>query len=65
MSYSALSSYQFSSRYIPGLRAGWSRVRVPAGAGNFSLHHCFQTGSWALLVTSLLPNGYQGLFPWG
>jgi hypothetical protein len=22
-------------------------VRVPAGAGNFSLHHCIQTGSGA------------------
>jgi hypothetical protein len=29
------------------LQAGWSGVRVPAGAGNFSLHHRVQTGSGA------------------
>jgi hypothetical protein len=28
-----------------GLRAGWLGIRVPAGAGNFSLHHRVQTGS--------------------
>jgi hypothetical protein len=33
--------------YSAGLRAGWSEVRVPAGAGNFSLHHRVQTGSGA------------------
>jgi len=32
-------------RYSAGLRAGWSRIRVSAGVGNFSLHHCVQTGS--------------------
>jgi hypothetical protein len=26
--------------YNAELRTGWSGVRVPAGAGNFSLHHC-------------------------
>jgi hypothetical protein len=30
-----------------GLRAGWSGIRVRAGAGNVSLHHCVQTGSVA------------------
>jgi len=28
-----------------GLWAGWSRVWVPSGIGNFSLHHRVQTGS--------------------
>jgi hypothetical protein len=32
-------------------------VRVPVGAGNFSLHYRVQTG--------LLSNGYRGLFPLG
>jgi hypothetical protein len=31
--------------YSAGLRAGLSGVLVPAGAGNFSLHHRVQTGS--------------------
>jgi hypothetical protein len=30
--------------YNCGLRAGWSEVRDPAGAGNFSLHHRLQVG---------------------
>jgi hypothetical protein len=34
--------------YSSGLRAGWSEVRVPAVAGNFSLHHRVQNGSEAL-----------------
>jgi hypothetical protein len=38
---------KFRSWYSAGLRAGWSGVRVPAGAGNFSLHHLVQTGSGA------------------
>jgi hypothetical protein len=33
--------------YSAGLRAGWWVVRVPAEAGNFSLHHRVQTGSGA------------------
>jgi hypothetical protein len=33
--------------YGAGLRAGWSGVRDPAGAGNFSLHHRLQTASGA------------------
>jgi len=41
----------------------FGRVRFPAGAGKFSLHHRVQNGSGAPL--SLLSNGYQGLFPWG
>jgi hypothetical protein len=31
--------------YSAGLRARWSGVWVPAGAGNFSLRHRIQTGS--------------------
>jgi hypothetical protein len=33
--------------YSAGLRAGWLGVRVPAGAGNFSLNHRIQIGSGA------------------
>jgi len=33
--------------YSAGLRAGWSEVRIPVGAGNFSLHHRVHTGSGA------------------
>jgi hypothetical protein len=33
--------------YSAGIRAGWSRVQVPAWAGNFSLHHRVQTSSGA------------------
>jgi hypothetical protein len=34
--------------YGAGLGTGWSGVRFPAGAGNFSFHLCVQTGSGAL-----------------
>jgi hypothetical protein len=37
-----------------GLDDRGSRVRFPAGAGNFSLHHRVQNGS-----------GYRRLFSWG
>jgi hypothetical protein len=47
-----------------GLDDRGSRVRFPAGAGNFSLHHRVQNGSGAHQA-SLLSNGYQVLFPWG
>jgi hypothetical protein len=46
-----------------GLDDRGSRVRSPAGAGNFSLHHRVQNGPGG--PSSLLSNGYQGLFPWG
>jgi hypothetical protein len=49
--------------YSAGLRYGWSGDQVPAGAGNFSLHQCVQTGS-APPPTSLLPKEYQGHFSW-
>jgi hypothetical protein len=38
---------RIAQRYSAGLRAAWSNVRVPAGAGNFSLQHRVQTGSEA------------------
>jgi hypothetical protein len=47
--------------YSAGLRAGWSGVRVPAGAGNFSLHHRVQTGSWD--HADSYPIGIRGSFP--
>jgi hypothetical protein len=34
-----------------GLDDRVSRIRFPAGAGNFSLHHCVQTGSGAHLAS--------------
>jgi hypothetical protein len=40
-----------------------SRVRFPAGAGNFSLHHCIQNGSGAHLASH--PMGTRGSFLWG
>jgi hypothetical protein len=46
--------------YSAGLRAGWSGVRVPVGAGNFSLHHRVQTGSGAHLAS--YPMGTRGSF---
>jgi hypothetical protein len=39
------------------------RVRVPAGAGNFSLHHRIQTGSGA--HPDSYPMGTRGSFPGG
>jgi hypothetical protein len=47
--------------YSAQLRAGLSGIRVPEGAGNFSLHHRVQTGC----PSSLISNGYQELFPSG
>jgi len=49
--------------YSVELRARGSGVLVPAGGGNFSLHHRVQTCSWG--PPSLLSNGYHGLFPFG
>jgi hypothetical protein len=46
-----------------GLRSRWSGVRVPAGAGNFSLHHCVQTASGAHPTS--YPVGTRGSFPGG
>jgi hypothetical protein len=40
-----------------------SRVRLPAGAGNFSLRHCVQTGSGA--HSASYPVATKGSFPGG
>jgi hypothetical protein len=40
--------------YSAGLRTGQSGVRVPAGVGNFSLHHRVQTQPHILWVTRAL-----------
>jgi hypothetical protein len=40
-----------------------SRVRFPAGAGNFSLHHRVQNGSGAYPAS--YPMGIRGFFPGG
>jgi hypothetical protein len=39
------------------------RVRFPAGAGNFSLHHSVQNGSGAYPAS--YPMGIRGSFPGG
>jgi hypothetical protein len=48
---------------VYGLDDRRSRVRFPAGAGNFSLHHRDQTGSGAHPAS--YPMGTGGFFPWG
>jgi hypothetical protein len=49
-----------AQRYSAWLRDGWLRVRVPAGAGNFSLHR--PDRQW--VTPSLLSSKYQELFAW-
>jgi hypothetical protein len=46
-----------------GLDDRSSRVRFPAGVGNFSLHNRVQKRLWG--PPGLLSNGYQEFFPWG
>jgi hypothetical protein len=46
-----------------GLVERGSRVRFPAGAGNFSLHYRVQNGSGAL--PAFYPMGTRGSFPGG
>jgi hypothetical protein len=46
-----------------GLDDQGSRVRFPAGAGNFSHHHRVQNGSGAHPVS--YPTGTRGSFPGG
>jgi hypothetical protein len=48
---------------INGLDDRGSRVRFPAGAGNFSLHHRVQIGSGA--HTASFPIGTRDSFPGG
>jgi hypothetical protein len=49
--------------YSSGLRAGWSGIRIPVGAGNFSLHHRVQTGSGVRPASHLMD--IRGSFPGG
>jgi hypothetical protein len=46
--------------YSAELRPGRSGVRVPAGAGNFSLHHRFQIGCG--VHPASCPMGTRGSF---
>jgi hypothetical protein len=46
-----------------GLDDRGSRVRFPAGPGNFSLHHRVQDGSGAHPASFQM--GIRGSFPWG
>jgi hypothetical protein len=46
-----------------GLDDRGSRVRLPVGAGNFSLHHRVQNGSGAHPASHLM--GTRGSFPGG
>jgi hypothetical protein len=46
-----------------GLEDRGSRVRLPAGAGNFTLHHRVQSGSGAHPAS--YPRGTRGSFPGG
>jgi hypothetical protein len=48
---------------IYGLDDRGYRVRFPAGAGKFSLHHRVQNGSGA--EPAHYPMGTRGSFPWG
>jgi hypothetical protein len=54
---------RITQRYSAELRAGRSRFRIPAGAGNFSLHHRVQTGSGAHPAS--YPMGTKGSFSGG
>jgi hypothetical protein len=49
--------------YCSTLKERGSRVRFPAGTGNFSLHHCVQNGSGTHPAS--YPMGTRGLFPGG
>jgi hypothetical protein len=57
------SSPNWSLSLGSGLWAGYSRVAVPAGTGNFSLHHRVQNGSGARPAS--YPMGTRGSFPGG
>jgi hypothetical protein len=61
--YMPRSEVRIPQWYTIGLQAGWSVVQVPAGAGNFSLHHRVQTDSEAHPAS--YPVGKRGCFPRG
>jgi hypothetical protein len=60
--------YIMSLDSLVGIRLGYglddrgSRIRFPAGAGNFSLHHRVQNGSGTHPAS--YPMGTKGLSPW-
>jgi hypothetical protein len=60
-----LNAHPYSSKVVIalgyGLKDRVSRVRFPAGAGNFSLHHRVQNGSGAHPAS--YPMGTRGSFP--
>jgi hypothetical protein len=49
--------------YSAGLWDVWLGIWVPTWAGNFSLHHCIQTGSWTQPTS--YPMGTRDSFPGG
>jgi hypothetical protein len=53
---------RIAQRYSAALRTGWSGVRVPIGAENFSPNHRVQNGSGAHPAS--YPTGTRGSFPW-
>jgi hypothetical protein len=61
--------FEIDSNSSVGITLGYalddrgSRVRLPAGAGNLSLHHRIQNGSGAHPVSYLM--GTRGSFPGG
>jgi hypothetical protein len=63
------SSAKFKNTWSAGVRAGWAGVRVPAEAGNFSLHHRVQTGfgahptSYPMCTWGSFPRG-KAAGPW-
>jgi hypothetical protein len=57
-----LPGARIAQRYSAGLQAGWSGVQIPAGVGNFSLHHRIQAGSGS---HPAYPMGTRGSSPGG
>jgi hypothetical protein len=64
MQYSKLNGGKYSPNFIyTGLDDRGSRVRFPAGAGNFSFHHRVQNGSGANPASYRM--GTRSSFPGG
>jgi hypothetical protein len=53
---------RIAERYSAGLWAGWSGIGFPGREWEFFSSPSSSDRLWGL--PSLLPNGYQGLFPW-
>jgi hypothetical protein len=58
--HSTMGGARIAQWHSAELRAGGSGVQVPAGAGDFTLHHRLQTGSGAHPVS--YPMGTRGSF---